>query len=150
LAEVGEDSGFAKRDAVLRGCGKEFAEDVVDFGGGEEIAVEGGGNFLAQALGLEELRFLADVESAEMWMAVATRTAASAAIGERERTQGRAVLLRRDRTAVNVAISRHGSLQKERFGIFRGSLAKARRTSLRWQAYQSGVVMSIQFLECTY
>lgn len=39
LARVGEDSGFAKGNTAL-GCGdKEFAEDVVDVGGGEEIAV---------------------------------------------------------------------------------------------------------------
>lgn len=42
---------------------------------------------------------------------------ASAVIGKRECIQGRAVLLRRDRTAVNVAIDGHGSLQKERFEI---------------------------------
>jgi hypothetical protein len=35
---------------------------VVDVGGGEEIAVEGGGNFAARALGLEELKFLPGVE----------------------------------------------------------------------------------------
>jgi hypothetical protein len=39
----------------LRGSGEDFAEDVVDVCGGEEIAVEGGGNFAAQTLGLEEL-----------------------------------------------------------------------------------------------
>jgi hypothetical protein len=58
LAEVGEDGGFARGDAVLGDRSKEFAEDVVDVSGGEEIAVEGDGNFVAQALGLEELQFL--------------------------------------------------------------------------------------------
>ena len=52
LAEVGEAGGFAKRDAVLGDGDEEFAEDVVDVGGGEEIAVEGRGNFAAEALGL--------------------------------------------------------------------------------------------------
>ena len=65
LAEEGEGGGFAEGDTVL-GCGdEEFAEDVVDVGGGEEIAVEGGGDFAAEALGLEELQFLAGVEGAE-------------------------------------------------------------------------------------
>ena len=45
--------GFAEGDTVLGYGDEEFAEDVVDVGGGEEIAVEGGGNFVAQALGLE-------------------------------------------------------------------------------------------------
>jgi hypothetical protein len=70
------------------------------------------------------LYFLVGVEDAEMGMAVAARKAA-AAIGERERTQGHAALLRCDLRAVNGA-SGHGSLQKDRFGIlgeFRGSEA---------------------------
>jgi hypothetical protein len=41
LAEDGEGGGFARRDTVLRDGDKKFAEDVVDVGGGEEIA--GGG-----------------------------------------------------------------------------------------------------------
>ncbi len=53
LAGVGEVGGFAKGDTVLSDGHEKFAEDVVDVGGGEEIAVEGGGNFVAQALGLE-------------------------------------------------------------------------------------------------
>jgi hypothetical protein len=44
---------------------KSFAEDVVDVGGGEEIPVEGGGDFGAEALGLEDLKFLFGVEGAE-------------------------------------------------------------------------------------
>jgi len=69
LAEEGEGGGFAKGDTVLRDGGKEFAEDVIDVGGGEEIAVEGGGNFVAQALGLEELQLLPGMEGTEERMA---------------------------------------------------------------------------------
>jgi hypothetical protein len=65
FAEVGEVGGFAKGDAVLGDGDEEFAEDVVDVGGGEEIAVEGCGDFFAEALGLDALEFLAGVEGAE-------------------------------------------------------------------------------------
>jgi hypothetical protein len=67
-------------DAVLRDGGKEFAEDVVDVGGGEEIAIEGDGNFVAQALGLEELQFLPGMEGTERRMDRAAQHAAAAAV----------------------------------------------------------------------
>jgi len=82
LAHVGEDGGLAKRDAVLRDGGEEFAEDVVDVGGGEKIAVERSGNFVAQALGFEELEFLPGVEGAEGRMERAAQHAAAAAVGK--------------------------------------------------------------------
>jgi len=82
LAEESEGCGFAKEDAVLCGGDKEFAEDVVDVGGGEEIAVEGGGNFAAEALGLEELEFLPGVEGTEGRMGRAAQHAAGAAVGK--------------------------------------------------------------------
>src|SRR5271167_4714217 len=55
FAEVGEVGGFAKGDTVLGDGDEEFAEDVIDVGGGEEIAVEGSGDFFAEALGLKAL-----------------------------------------------------------------------------------------------
>lgn len=82
LAEVGENGGFAGGNAVLRAGGEEFVEDVIDVGGGEEIAVEGGGNFGAEALGLEELEFLLGMEGAEGRMERAPQHAAGTAIGE--------------------------------------------------------------------
>jgi len=82
LAHVGEDGGFAKGDSVLRDGSKEFAEDVVDVGGGEEIAVERGGNFVAQALRLEELEFLPGMEGTESRMERAAQHAAPAAVGK--------------------------------------------------------------------
>jgi hypothetical protein len=68
FAQAGEGEGFADGDAVLGDGDEEFAEDVVDVGGGEEAAVEGGGDFVAEALGLDALKFLAGVESAESGM----------------------------------------------------------------------------------
>ena len=84
LAEEGEGGGFAKGDTVLRDGDKEFAEDVVNVGGGEEIAMERGGNFAAQALGLEELQFLPGVEGTEGRMGRAAQHAAAAAVGKLE------------------------------------------------------------------
>lgn len=84
LAHVGEGEGFADGDAVLGDGDEEFAGDVVDVGGGEEAAVEGGGDFVAEALGLEELKFLAGVEGAERGMGRVAQHAAGAAVGELE------------------------------------------------------------------
>jgi hypothetical protein len=83
-------------------CGTEVARRHVLSG---KIA----GDFLAYILSREDLRFPAGMEGAEIRMAVAAWNAAAAAVDKRERTQGRAVL---------GAISRHRSLQKERFGIW--------------------------------
>jgi hypothetical protein len=104
LAHIGEDGGFAKGDTVLRDGGKEFAEDVVDVGGGEEIAVQGDGNFVAQALGLEDLEFLAGVEGTEGRMERAAQHAAAAAVGKWK-------LAARGGTCAGILIG-HGSLLK--------------------------------------
>jgi hypothetical protein len=104
LAEEGEGGGFAKGDTVLRGGHKKFAEDVVDVGGGEQITVEGGGNFGAQALGLLELKFLPGVEGTEERMDRAAQHAAAAAVGE-------AKLAARGDTSAGIRI-RHGNLLK--------------------------------------
>ena len=82
LTEEGEGGGFAKGDTVLREGDKEFAEDVVDVSGGEEITMEGGGNFAAQALRLEELQFLPGMEGTEKRMGRAAQHAAAAAVGK--------------------------------------------------------------------
>jgi hypothetical protein len=102
LAEVGESGGFARGDAVLRDGDEKFAEDVVDVCGGEEIAVEGGGNFAAQALGLEELKFLPGVKGTEGRMVGAAQHAAAAAVGKWK-------LAARGDTRAGILV-RHGSL----------------------------------------
>jgi len=99
---MGEDGGFARRDAVLGDGGEEFAEDVVDVGGGEEIAVEGGGNFVAETLGLEELELLPGVEGTEEGMSRGAQHAAEAAVGK-----VKLALLGDTRAGILV---RHGSL----------------------------------------
>jgi hypothetical protein len=82
LAEVGKDGGFAKGDTVLRDGSKELAEDVIYVGGGEEIPIEGDGNLVAKALGLEELQFLPGMEGTEGRMDRAAQHAAAAAVGK--------------------------------------------------------------------
>jgi hypothetical protein len=49
----------------FKGGDEESAEDVIDVGGGEEMAMKGDGNFVAPALGLEELQLLPGMEGAE-------------------------------------------------------------------------------------
>ena len=90
--------------AVLRDGDKEFAEDVVDVGGGEEIAVEGGGNFVAQALGLEALKFLPGMEGTKGSMDRAAQHAAAVAVGKLK-------LVACGDTSTGILI-RHGSLLK--------------------------------------
>jgi hypothetical protein len=102
LAEVGEDGGFAKGDTVLRDGDEKFAEDVVDVGGGEEIAVEGGRDFCAQALGLEELQFLPGMEGTAGRMDRAAQHAAGAAAGKWKLTT-------RNDTRAGILVG-HGSL----------------------------------------
>jgi hypothetical protein len=102
LADEGEGDGFANGDTILRDGDKEFAEDVVDVGGGEEIAVEGGGNFVAQALGLEELQFLPGMESTEGRMDRAAQHATAATVGKMK-------LAARGDTSAGIRI-RHGNL----------------------------------------
>lgn len=102
LARVGEDSGFAKGDTILGDGDEEFAEDVVDVGSGEEIAVEGGGNFIAETLRLEALQFLPGMEGAEGRMDRSAQHAAAAAVGKLK-------LAARGNTSAGILVG-HGSL----------------------------------------
>jgi hypothetical protein len=97
-AERGSGFGF---DVALSDGGEEASQSETYVAGGHIVAGEKKGDVFASFLASESLRFLAGVERTEMRMAVAARSTAAAAIGEREGTQGRAVPLRRDRRAVN-------------------------------------------------
>src|SRR5206468_2653897 len=77
----GEGFGFFDGDAVLGQGGEDFAEDVVDVGGGEVVAGERGGEFGADALGLKALALFARVEGAQAGMIAMTKHAAAAAVG---------------------------------------------------------------------
>ena len=65
LAEVGEGSGGALGDAVLGQGGEDLAHNVVDVGGGEEIASDGNGDFHAKFRRFQELLLGVRVEQAE-------------------------------------------------------------------------------------
>jgi len=82
LAEVGQGGGGALRDAVLSQGGEYFAEDVVDVGGGKEIAGEGGGDFRSQFGTFQELLLVAGMEGAESGMRFHSEHAALAVVGE--------------------------------------------------------------------
>jgi hypothetical protein len=87
LAQIGERGGGTLGDAVLGQGGEDFAHHVVDVGGGQEIAGEGGGHFRAQAVGFEELVLGVGVEEAESGAIFMAKHAASAAVGEGELTE---------------------------------------------------------------
>jgi hypothetical protein len=87
LADIGESGGVARGDAILGQGGEDFAEDVIDVGGVEEIAGEGSGQFGADALGFEKLLLFAGVERAEPGMREVAKHAATAAVGIREMAQ---------------------------------------------------------------
>jgi hypothetical protein len=127
-AKSGSGSGF---DVALSDGGEEASQSETDIARGHIFAREKKREVFADFFASESLRFLACVEGAEIRMAVAAWSVAAAAIGERERKEGRAVLCTCDRRAVNGVVCRHGSLLREDFGIFRGNLAEARRTSER-------------------
>ena len=55
LAEIGDGDGLAYGDTVLGEGGEDLSENVVDVGGGEEVAAEGDGELGAKLLGFEEL-----------------------------------------------------------------------------------------------
>jgi hypothetical protein len=57
---------------------------VVDVGGGEEVAGESGGEFGADAFGLDALALFARMERAKAGMIRVAQHAAAAAVGERE------------------------------------------------------------------
>ena len=84
LGGVAEGFGFFDGDAVLGQGSKNFAEDVVDVGGGEEVAGERGGEFGADALGLDALALFTRMEGAQAGMIGMAKHAAAATVGERE------------------------------------------------------------------
>jgi hypothetical protein len=79
--DTGEDSGVAGRDAVLGEGGEDFAEDVVDVGGGVKVPGERGGKLGAEAAAFEELLLIAGMKETQAGAADAQHTAA-AAIGK--------------------------------------------------------------------
>jgi len=91
LAEEGEGVSGTLGDAALGESGKDFAENVVDVGGGEEVAGERGGELFAKAMRLQELEFTAGMEGAEGGVVFEAEHAAFAAVGEGKLAEERLV-----------------------------------------------------------
>lgn len=81
LAEIRARVGGAHWDAVLRSGSKDFAESVVNVGGGQEGPSNRGGEFVPDFPGFQELLFLAGVENAERRVGGRAREAATATVG---------------------------------------------------------------------
>lgn len=94
LAKVGKSCGSFGFDLALGDGGEEASKSEAEVASGYIIARKKKGDVFASFLASESLCFLAGLEGAEMGMAVAARRTAVAAIGERERTQGRGSLER--------------------------------------------------------
>lgn len=86
LADVGENGGVARRDAIVGHGGPEPAESVIDVGGRLEVAGEGR-EFRADAVGFEELLLLAGMDEAVLGVMLPAEHAAEAAVGEVELTE---------------------------------------------------------------
>jgi hypothetical protein len=135
MGEGRDGFGF---DLTLGDGGEEASECGAEVTGRHVLAGKIAGDLLAHFLASEDLGFPAGMEGAEI-MAVAAWNAAAAAIGERERTQGHAVLW---------ADRAHRSLLKERFWIFWGVSRKRGALLYGGKCTRLGVVMSILILEC--
>jgi len=92
VAEVGEGGGRFGLDVALGDCGEKASERDTEIAGGYIGSGQVKGDIFADFCASEGLGFPAGMEDAEMRMVVAAGSAAAAAVLERERTQGRAVL----------------------------------------------------------
>ena len=92
LGEIGEDSGGARFYIAAEDGGDEAAEGGAEIVGGEIVAGEAIGEFAGEFIGRAGLGFFAGVVEAEVGMIAGTGSAALAAVGKSETTQGHAVL----------------------------------------------------------
>jgi hypothetical protein len=92
LAEVGEGAGGAGLNVAADDGGQEAAEGGAEIAGGKVLAGEEIGQFAGEFMGGTGLRVFAGVVGAEVGMMGGAGSAASAAVGESETTQGLAVL----------------------------------------------------------
>ena len=87
LADVGEEGGVARGDAVLGDQSKEFTQDVVEVVGGLELAGEAG-ELGGDTVGVAELLLSAGMVETEGGVGVRAREAAAAAVREAEEAAG--------------------------------------------------------------
>ena len=92
LGEIGEGAGGAGFNVAADDGGQEAAEGGAEIAGGKVFAREKIGQFEGEFIGGAGLGFFAGVVGAEVGMMGGAGSAALAAVGERETTQGLAVL----------------------------------------------------------
>jgi len=92
LGKVSEGRGGSGLDVATSDGGKKAAESSGEITSRKIITREEKSEVAAELVGGVEMRLFASVETAVVRMAGLARSAAAAAVGERERTQGRAVL----------------------------------------------------------
>jgi hypothetical protein len=103
LGQVGHGAGGTGLDVAASYAGDEAAEGGAEIAGGEVFAGEEIGQVAAELIGGGGLGFFAGVVGAEVGMMGGAGSAALAAVGEGEATQGRAVLIECGRRAANWA-----------------------------------------------
>ena len=92
LGQVGDGAGGSGFDIAAEDGGDEASEGGAEIAGGEVAAGEEVGQVFAERLGGAGASFFLGVVEAEMGIFAGARGAATAAIRERELTQGHAVL----------------------------------------------------------
>jgi len=110
LGKIGEGAGGAGLDVTAGYAGDEAAEGGAEIAGGEVLAGEEIGEVVGEFIGGAGLGVFAGVVGAEVRMTGAAGSAALAAIGEGEMTQGLAVVLMRGRRAADRTKRGHGCL----------------------------------------
>ena len=92
LGEIGEGAGGARFYIAMEDGGEDATEGGAEIVGGQVVAGEAIGEFAGELLGKAGLGFLAGVVEAEVGMIAGAGSAALAAVGKGETTQGHAVL----------------------------------------------------------
>ena len=101
LGQVGDGAGGLGLYIAGDHGGDEARESGAEIVGGEVVAGEEVGQVLAEGFGSAGAGFFLGVVEAEVGMVADAGSAATAAIGEGEQTQGCAVVLMRDRRAAD-------------------------------------------------
>jgi len=112
LGEIGEGAGGAGLNVAADGGGQEAPESGAEIAGGKVLAGEEIGQFTGEFIGGAGLGVFAGVVGAEVGMMGGAGSAALAAVGKGETTQGLAVLIECGRRAANWAKRGHRWLLK--------------------------------------
>ena len=114
LGQVGDGVGGFGFYIAAKDGGDEACQGGAEIAGGEVVAGEEVGQVFAEFLCGAGAGFFLGVVKAEAGMLADARSAATAAIRESKRTQGRTIILRRDRKAVNLTRGRRAADWTER------------------------------------